>query len=116
MPSRHPRRKKSTRRSSRKAPPSRRSRTVEEELKRLRSQVAELERLASIGHLATTVARQAWNPLTSLALSIELLARRTEDTEILAKLAQIDAERRRVANLLKDFLEFVELQRRGKKT
>jgi C4-dicarboxylate-specific signal transduction histidine kinase len=116
MPGKRPRRKRSTRSASRKVPPSDRFRTVPEELKWLRSQVIELERLASIGQLAITVARQAWNPLTSLALSIDLLARRTEDNEILAKLSQIDAERKRVANLLKDFLEFAELRRRGKKT
>jgi signal transduction histidine kinase len=115
LPRRHPRQKKSTRKPSRKALPSHRSRTVQEELEWLRSQVAELERLAAIGQLATTVVRQAWNPLTSLALSIELLVRRTENPEILTKLAHIDAERRRVANLLKDFLEIAEVRRRGKK-
>jgi signal transduction histidine kinase len=115
LPRRHPRQKKSTRKPSRKALPSHRFRTVREELKWLRSQVTELERLAAIGQLATTIVRQAWNPLTSLALSIELLARRTESPEVLAKLAHIDAERRRVANLLKDFLEFAELRRHGKK-
>jgi C4-dicarboxylate-specific signal transduction histidine kinase len=115
MPRRPSHRKKSTRTRSRKAPPSHRLRTVEEELKRLRSQVKELEPLAAIGELSITVARQAWNPLTSLALSIDLLARRTEDAEVLAKLAQIDGERKRVADVLKDFLEFAKFRRRGKK-
>ena len=114
MPRRRPPRTKPARRPSKKVPLSDRSQSVTVELKRLRSQVTELERLAAIGQLATTVARQAWNPLTSLALSIELLARRTEDTETRAKLAQMDAERTQVTNLLKDFLEFAELQRRGK--
>jgi signal transduction histidine kinase len=115
MPRRHPQSKKAAGKPSRKAPPGHRFRTAQEELKWLRSQVTELERLAAIGQLAITVTRQVWNPLTSLALSIELLARHTDNTETLAKLAQIDAERRRVANLLKDFLEFAELRRRGKK-
>jgi len=57
--------------------------------------VAELERLAEITQLATTVARQAWNPLTSMALSIDLLARHTQDSETLRKFSQIDALRRR---------------------
>jgi len=71
---------------------------------------AELERLAAIGQLATIVARQVWNPLTSLALSVDVLARRTEDPGTLATLSKIDTERRRVADLLKDFLEFAELR------
>jgi hypothetical protein len=53
--------------------------------------------------------------LTSLALSIDLLARRTEDAETLTKLSQIEAERKRVANLLEEFLEFAALRRREKK-
>ena len=115
MPRRRQQPKKSARKSSRKAPSSRRPRIVQEELKRLRLRATELEHLAAIGQLATTVARQAWDPLTSLALSIDLLARRTEDAETLTKLSQIEAERKRVANLLKEFLEFAALRRREKK-
>ena len=116
MPRRHPPRRKPARRSPGRAPRSRPPRIVREELKRLRLRVAELERLAEIAQLATTVARQAWNPLTSMALSIDLLARRTQDSETLRKLSQIDAERKRVANLLRDFLEFAALRRREKKS
>ncbi len=75
----------------------------------------ELQRLAEIGQLATTVARQVWNPLTSMALSIDILTRRIEDSETLARLSRMDAERKRVANLLKDFLEFADLRRRERK-
>ena len=115
MPRRRPRRKEPAATPSKKVPPSDRSWTDPEEVKRLRAQVTELERLAAIGQLAMTAARQAWNPLTSLALSIDLLARRTEDADVLARLSRMDAERRRVASFLKDFLELAELRRHGKK-
>jgi len=110
MPSRHTPRKKSTPTPSRKAPPSHRFPTVPEELEWLRTRVIELERLAAIGQLAMIVARQMWNPLTSLAVSIHVLVRRTENSETLAKLSQIDGERKRMSNLLKDFLEFADLR------
>lgn len=113
MPRRHTPRKESTRTSPRKAPPSHRFRTVQEELNWLRLRLAERERLAAIGQLATIVAQQMWNPLTSLALSINVLARRTDNSETLAKLSRIDAERQRVSNHLKDFLEFAEIRPRG---
>jgi signal transduction histidine kinase len=110
MPRRHPPRRKSTRTPSRKARPGRQSRTAQKELRKPRLQVAELERLAAIGQLAIIVARQMWNPLTSLALSIDVLARRAENPENLAKLSQTDGERKRISNLLKDFVEFAELR------
>jgi len=93
-----------------KARPGHRFRTAQEELSWLRVQVAELERLAAIGQLAIIVARQMWNPLTSLALSMSVLARRAENPESLAKLSQTDGERKRISNLLKDFMEFAELR------
>jgi hypothetical protein len=116
MPRRHPPRRKPARRSPGRAPRSRPRRIEREELKRLRLRVAELERLAEIAQLATTVARQAWNPLTSMALSIDLLARRTQDSETLRRLSQLDEERKRVANFLRDFFEFAALRRREKKS
>ena len=110
MPGRNPRRKKSPRTPADAGSGRHRFRTVQEELKWLRLRVAELERLAAIGQLAMIVARQMWNPLTTLALSIDLLARRTESSETLAKLSQINGERKRIPNLLKDFMEFAELR------
>ena len=108
MPGRNPPRKESAR--TRSAPRSPRFRTIQEELEWLRLRVTELERLAAIGQLAMIVARQMWNPLTSLAVSIDVLARRTENSETLAKLSRINGQRKRIPNLLKDFLEFTELR------
>src|SRR5256886_15742383 len=49
-------------------------------------------------------------PLTRWPLWMSAPPRRAENPESLAKLSQTDGERKRISNLLKDFMEFAELR------
>ena len=87
------------------------------ERQQLEAQIIQSERFAAIGQLAARVAHEIRNPLSSVALNLDLLADEVADgpeidvAEANDLLQSIDNEVRRLANIVSEYLGFARLSR-----
>ncbi len=81
---------------------------AEEDRRRLREALVERERLAAIGRTAASLGHEIANPLSGMFMAGQLMQRRLDalpepDPKIVANLARMVAETRRLVGLLEDF-------------
>ena len=87
------------------------------ERQQLEAHIIQSERFAAIGQLAARVAHEIRNPLSSVALNLDLLADEVADgpkidvAEAKDLLQSIDNEVERLANIVSEYLEFARLPR-----
>jgi PAS domain S-box-containing protein len=74
------------------------------ERSRIEKALAENERLASMGQLASYVAHEINTPLTNISLLASNIARREKDPEILHKLEEIGEQRRKATAIITDLV------------
>lgn len=76
------------------------------EKKNLEAQVAQAQRMESIGRLATGIAHDLNNILAPILISIEMLRQKLQDQEYLEMLAKAEASAHRGAEIIKQMLWF----------
>jgi PAS domain S-box-containing protein len=76
------------------------------EKKSLEAQVAQAQRMESIGRLATGIAHDLNNILAPILISIEMLRQKLQDPEYLEMLAKAEASAHRGAEIIKQMLWF----------
>ena len=74
--------------------------------KELEAQIAQAQRMESIGRVATGIAHDLNNILTPILISIEILRAKLQDEEYLKMLAKAEASAHRGADILKQMLWF----------
>ena len=72
---------------------------------RIEKALAENERLASMGQLASYVAHEINTPLTNISLLASNIARREKDPTILHKLEEIGEQRRKATAIIRDLVD-----------
>ncbi|MFH1125477.1 MAG: response regulator [Pseudomonadota bacterium] len=78
-----------------------------EEIKTVSQQLMQAEKLATLGELASSIAHELNNPLTTVTLSVEMLISQTnEDDPRRRKLEIIGHEVERMGNLVSNLLQF----------
>lgn len=78
-----------------------------EEIKTISHQLLQVEKLATMGELASSIAHELNNPLTTVTLSVEMLISQTnEDDPRRRKLEIIGQEVERMGNLVSNLLQF----------
>jgi two-component system sensor histidine kinase AtoS len=77
-----------------------------ERLRSSESQLVEGEKMAAIGSIATGMAHEIRNPLSSIRMTVQLLLRRTEDEKIKSELELILREIERLSFTLSELLIF----------
>ena len=82
--------------------------TVTHELEKNKDLLIEAERYSTIGHMATQLAHNIRNPITSIGGTARLLARKTRDPEWLKFLNMMTREAAKVENTVEDLFTFVE--------
>ncbi|TET35416.1 MAG: HAMP domain-containing protein [Planctomycetota bacterium] len=84
-----------------------------ERLRSSESQLVEGEKMAAIGSIATGMAHEIRNPLSSIRMTVQLLLRRTEDEKIKSELELILREIERLSFTLSELLIFARPPRPG---
>ncbi|OQW99039.1 MAG: hypothetical protein BWK74_03130 [Desulfobacteraceae bacterium A6] len=80
---------------------------MNEEIKTISQQLLQAEKLATMGELASSIAHELNNPLTTVSLSVELLIAQTPvDDPLQRKLEIIGQEVERMGNLVSNLLQF----------
>ncbi|UCF78924.1 MAG: PAS domain S-box protein [Candidatus Eiseniibacteriota bacterium] len=80
---------------------------VQEEMEKVRQQLAYAEKMESLGHLARGVAHEINNPLTSVLATAELVLKEMVDGRVSkSDIDQIVSEARRIQETVKSFLAF----------
>ncbi|MEA2114296.1 MAG: response regulator [Thermodesulfobacteriota bacterium] len=82
--------------------------TVTHELEKNKDLLVEAERYSAIGHMATQLAHNIRNPITSIGGTARLLVRKTDDPEWLKFLNMMTREAAKVENTVEDLFSFVE--------
>jgi len=78
-----------------------------EEIKTISQQLLQVEKLATMGELASSIAHELNNPLATISLSVEMLIAKTSvDDPSLRKLEIIGQEVERMGNLVSNLLQF----------
>lgn len=73
---------------------------------RMETRLSEMERLATIGQMTTTIAHEIRNPLTALKGAVDLLAEETNPEDVKLYVEVIQQEVNRLAEIAEEFLEF----------
>ena len=82
--------------------------TVTHELDKNKDLLVEAERYSAVGHMATQLAHNIRNPITSIGGTARLLARKTDDPEWLKFLNMMTREAAKIENTVEDLFSFVE--------
>ncbi|MBW1750860.1 MAG: response regulator [Deltaproteobacteria bacterium] len=82
--------------------------TVTHELEKNKDLLVEAERYSAVGHMATQLAHNIRNPITSIGGTARLLARKTDDPEWLKFLNMMTREAAKIENTVEDLFSFVE--------
>ena len=82
--------------------------TVTHELEKNKDLLVEAERYSAVGHMATQLAHNIRNPITSIGGTARLLARKTDDPEWLKFLNMMTREAAKIENTVEDLFNFVE--------
>ena len=80
------------------------------ELQTIEHQMRQSDRLATVGQLAAGVAHEIGNPLTSISSLVQLLARRTENPDHIAKLGRIRSNIERITKIVHELVDFTRPQ------
>lgn len=76
------------------------------ELKRLKEQVDQSEKLAVIGQLAAGVAHEIGNPLASISSLVQILQRKSKDTFVVENLSIIKENIDRITRIVRELVDF----------
>jgi len=76
------------------------------EVKQLRQQVSQSEKLAVLGQLAAGVAHEIGNPLTSISSIVQILARKISDENTLKFLSNIKENIDRISKIVRELVDF----------
>ncbi|MCX6151385.1 MAG: PAS domain S-box protein [Ignavibacteriales bacterium] len=76
------------------------------EVKKLKQQIDQSEKLAVIGQLAAGVAHEIGNPLTSISSIVQLLQRRANDDFVSEQLASIRSNIDRISKIVRELVDF----------
>ena len=82
--------------------------TVTHELEKNKDLLVEAERYSAVGHMATQLAHNIRNPITSIGGTARLLARKTDDPDWLKFLNMMTREAAKIENTVEDLFSFVE--------
>lgn len=80
------------------------------ELQTIESQMRQSDRLATAGQLAAGVAHEIGNPLTSIFSLVQLLERRMENPDHIAKLGRIRSNIERITKIVHELVDFTRPQ------
>lgn len=81
-------------------------RRMEEKERQLQDELSQTRQLASIGELASGVAHEINNPLTTVLVSSERLLRKVVDDKVKIEVERIHSEARRAAKVVENLLTF----------
>ncbi len=76
------------------------------EVKQLRQQISQNEKLAVLGQLAAGVAHEIGNPLTSISSIVQILARKLKDENTLKYLSNIKENIDRISKIVRQLVDF----------
>ncbi len=76
------------------------------EVKRLERQVSQSEKLAVIGQLAAGIAHEIGNPLTAISSLVQILRRKTEDSNVIEYLSTIKENIDRISKIVRELVDF----------
>ncbi len=80
------------------------------ELQTIEHQMRQSDRLATVGQLAAGVAHEIGNPLTSISSLVQLLERRMENPDHIAKLGRIRSNIERITKIVHELVDFTRPQ------
>jgi len=76
------------------------------ELKKLKIQMSHSEKLSVVGQLASGIAHEVGNPLTSISSLIQVLTRQTDDENLKTNLNLVKKQTDRISKLIRDLVTF----------
>jgi PAS domain S-box-containing protein len=80
------------------------------ELQTIEHQMRQSDRLATVGQLAAGVAHEIGNPLTSISSLVQLLERRMQNPDHIAKLGRIRSNIERITKIVHELVDFTRPQ------
>jgi signal transduction histidine kinase len=89
---------------------------VSHELEKNKDLLVEAERYAALGHMSAQLVHNIRNPITSIGGTARLLARKTDDPELLKFLNMMTVEAEKIEATLKDLFSFVEQKTPNRET